>query len=249
MAIPRSLAREGTRPASLRALSSSSAVAPEGTPPGRTLMLTGEVAAASSRRIQRGGGVSAVRPLLAASARREANSPGRRPPGSGGLEDMRSARTVWPSLMSELICSSHSARADATRASTVCRRRPRRDRPGSSRPASSALAAMVRSSRSGKGSGEARAASARSHQVAALRRGSRDSAIARIGSAGTSGCPASRAATFCSSMARRTAGSPPATRRSAITRCSGERESRSALRCTDGAAVRALSGRLRGRSA
>ena len=120
-----------------------------------------------------------------------------------------------------MICSSQLERSFLTRRSSSSRSLRSSSLDASSRGA--AATTVARRSRREIWSSWATAASARSSQIACLTDGASCSASARIASPVTSGLPSERARSRSAAIARRTAGMPPAARRSAMGRCSAAR--------------------------
>ena len=158
---------------------------------------------------------------------------GTRTPALGGRDDSRRARTERPSSRDVVDSASHSWWASSwrrpsaslelggqlARSSRRGRRRRRRTRPPPS-------AGRRRSSSSMSAS----AASARSSHSATRRRGSRSSAMDTTPSGLISGLSSARSLAFCSSMAWRTAGTPPRSTCSAMGCCSAGSDRTSSLR-------------------
>ena len=120
-----------------------------------------------------------------------------------------------------MICSSQLERSFLTRRSSSSRSLRSSSLDASSHGA--AATTVARRSRREIWSNCATAASARSSQIACLTDSASCSASARIASPVTSGLPSERARSRSAAIARRTAGMPPAARRSAMGRCSAAR--------------------------
>ena len=179
-----------------------------------------------------------------AVARRVAKSPGRGAPAFGDLLDTRSARITRPACISAEISSAQAACSVSTRLLSASRSCPASARVSSSLAAVSPATTTDRRSRRSTSSAWATAASARSRHSAVRSCSWSCSARPISGPGFTSGRPSALLVSFCSLIAVRTAGRPPATSWSATGRCSSGRAASTALRCVLPARSRLALGRV-----